>query len=94
LNAEFTAIDAVLARSEAVITEAMKPTRPPVRERDPLVYDLHWDEDVRYALSVSDTVAIRQRKISSEFYAEMVARRCSNNTKFACKAMQGRLASH
>ena len=46
LDAEFAAIDAVLARSEAVLKEAVAPTTRS-RDRDPLVYDLDWDEDAR-----------------------------------------------
>jgi hypothetical protein len=46
LDAELAAIDAVLARSEAVLKEAVAPTSR-LRARDPLVYDLDWDEDAR-----------------------------------------------
>lgn len=42
LDDEFAAIDAVLARSNTAIEQAKRP-----RERDPLVYDLDWDEDER-----------------------------------------------
>lgn len=47
LDAEFAAIDAVLARSEAAIAEAKTPNRVGSREKHPLVYDLDWDEDER-----------------------------------------------
>nr|CAD6437793.1 hypothetical protein REQ54_04270 [Rhizobium sp. Q54] len=53
-DAELAAIDAVLARSDAAIEQAKKPgpaksapVSVPGRERDPLVYDLDWDEDER-----------------------------------------------
>ncbi|MDR6758762.1 hypothetical protein J2Y48_004070 [Mycoplana sp. BE70] len=49
-DAEFAAIDALLARSDAVIEEARKagPAKSArTGERDPLVYDLDWDEDER-----------------------------------------------
>ena len=54
LDAELAAIDALLARSDAAIEQARKPgpakgaPGPGAgRERDPLVYDLDWDEDER-----------------------------------------------
>lgn len=47
LAAELAAIDAVLARSETALADA-KVARPArAREKDPLVYDLDWDEDAR-----------------------------------------------
>ncbi|MBX5242011.1 RHE_PE00001 family protein [Rhizobium sp. NLR22b] len=47
LAEEFAAIDAVLARSEAAIEQARAPSLAGARKRDPLVYDLDWDEDER-----------------------------------------------
>lgn len=46
-DAEFAAIDAVLARSDAAIEQARAPSLAGARERDSLVYDLDWDEDER-----------------------------------------------
>uniref|UniRef100_UPI003F491E9B RHE_PE00001 family protein n=1 Tax=Ensifer adhaerens TaxID=106592 RepID=UPI003F491E9B len=46
LDAELAEIDAVLARSEAAIRQAKTPG-PARAEKNPLAYDLDWDEDDR-----------------------------------------------
>lgn len=48
LAAELAAIDAALARSETALAAAAKaPGGARSRDKDPLVYDLDWDEDER-----------------------------------------------
>lgn len=48
LAAELAAIDAVLARSEAVLAEAKRPVRSVTPDKNPLVYDADWDENERF----------------------------------------------
>ena len=58
LAAEIAPINAALVRSEAVITDMRSASRRGEREKDPLVYDLDWDEDERldeWRLVVAET---------------------------------------
>jgi hypothetical protein len=61
LDAELAALDAVLARTGEALTKAATPRRSGGTERDPLLYDLDWDEDERleeWRIVVGETEAM------------------------------------
>lgn len=48
-SALFASVDAAIAKTEDVLAGAGRELPRPAAERDPLIYDLDWDEDARLA---------------------------------------------